>query len=85
MRVLRGFRASSSSSRRVASASMGWVASGIRCKSAGVVPGFMIRLGDGTDSFRVVCGLAGGDGARPELAGRFEQGAAQILQQPQSV
>ena len=61
------------------------VASGIRCKSAGVVPGFMIRLGDGTDSFRVVCGLAGGDGARPELAGRFEQGAAQILQQPQSV
>ena len=30
------------------------VASGIRCKTAGVVPGFMIRLGDGADSFGVV-------------------------------
>jgi len=35
------------------------VASGIRCKSAGVVPGFMIRLGDRTDSFAAVGGLAG--------------------------
>ena len=38
------------------------VASGIRCKSAGVVPGFMVRLGDGTDSVAAVGGLAGGDG-----------------------
>ena len=49
------------------------VASGIRCKSAGVVPGFMIRLGDGTDSFGAVGGLAGGDGAWPELGGWFEE------------
>ena len=61
------------------------VASGIRCKSAGVVPGFMIRLGDGTDSFGAAGGLAGGDGAWPELGGRFEQRAAQVLQQPQAV
>ena len=33
------------------------VASGIGCKSAGVVPGFMIRLGDGTDGFRAAAGL----------------------------
>ena len=35
------------------------VASGIRSKSVGVVPGFMIRLGDRTDSFAAVGGLAG--------------------------
>src|SRR5260370_35989454 len=61
------------------------VASGIRCKSAGVVPGFMIRLGDGADSFAGVGWLAGGDGAWPELAGWGEQGAAQGLEQPQAV
>jgi len=49
------------------------VASGIRCKSVGVVPGFMVRLGDGTDSFAAVGGLAGGDGAWPELGGWFEE------------
>ena len=51
----------------------GGVASGIRCKSAGVVPGFMIRLGDGTDSFGAVGGLAGRDGAWPELGWWFEE------------
>src|SRR5260370_17202807 len=61
------------------------VASGIRCKSAGVVPGFMIRLGDGADSFAGVGWLAGGDGAWPELAWWVEQGAAQVLEQPQAV
>jgi hypothetical protein len=61
------------------------VASGIRCKSAGVAPGFGFRLGDGTDSFVVVGGLAGGDGSWPELAGWFEQRAAQVLQQPQAL
>ncbi len=35
-------------------------------------------LGDGTDSFDAVGGLAGGDGAWPELAGRVEQGSAQV-------
>jgi hypothetical protein len=45
----------------------------------------MIRLGGGADSFRPVDGLAGGGGAWPELAGRVEQGTAQILQQPQPV
>jgi hypothetical protein len=30
------------------------VASGIRCKSAGAVPGFMIRLGDGADSVGLI-------------------------------
>jgi hypothetical protein len=60
------------------------VASDSRCKSAGVVPGFMIRLGDGADGFRTVGGLAGG-GAWPELAGWFEQGATQVLEQPQAI
>jgi len=49
------------------------VASGIRCKSAGVVPGFMIRLGDGADSFGAAGGGAGGDGVWPQLGGWFEQ------------
>ena len=49
------------------------VASGMRCKSAGVVPGFMIRLGDGTDSFGTASDLSGGYGAWPQLGRRFEQ------------
>jgi hypothetical protein len=49
------------------------VASGIRCKSAGVVPGFMIRLGDGADSFGLIIWLGRSDGAWPELTGWFEQ------------
>ena len=61
------------------------MASGFRCKSAGVVPGFMISLGDGTDSFAAVGGLAAGDCARAELAGRVEQRAAQVLQEPEAV
>ena len=60
------------------------VASGIRCKSAGVVPGFMIRLSDGADSFGGPGGLAGGRGGWPEVAGWFEQRAAQVLQEPQA-
>jgi len=60
------------------------VASRIRCKS-GLVPGFMIRLGDGADSFGVIGGLAGGRGAWPELARWLEQRAAQVLQEPQAV
>ena len=35
-----------------------WVASGFRCKSAGVVPGFMIRLGRDADSSGAAHGLA---------------------------
>jgi hypothetical protein len=46
-------------------------------------PGFMIRLGDGADSSGAVGGL-GGDGAWPEVAGWFEQRAAQVLQEPQA-
>ena len=49
------------------------VASRIRCKSAGVVPGFMIRLGDGADGFGAAGGGAGGDGAWLQLGGWFEQ------------
>jgi hypothetical protein len=52
---------------------------------AGAVPGFMIRLGDGADSFAAVCGLASGGGAWPELAGRVEQGSAQVLQEAEAV
>src|SRR5438552_15858516 len=59
-----------------------WAHSDSRCKSAGVAPRFMIRLGDGADSSGAVGGLAGGGGAWPELAGWFEQRAAQVLQQP---
>jgi hypothetical protein len=62
-------------SQRSTSAS---VASGIRCKSAGVVPGFMIRLGDGADSCGLVAGLGCWEGARPQLAWWFEQGAARL-------
>jgi len=52
------------------------VASGIRCKPTGVVSGFVIRLGDGTDSFGAVGGPGGGDGVWPQLGGGFEQRAA---------
>ena len=41
------------------------VASRIRCKSTGAVPGFVIRLGDGADNLRAVGGLGGGHGAWP--------------------
>jgi hypothetical protein len=61
------------------------VASDSRCKSAGVVPSFMIRLGDGTDSFGTIRGRGGGDRTWPQLAGWFEQRAAQVLEQPQAV
>jgi hypothetical protein len=45
----------------------------------------MVMLGDGPDILVTVVVLCGGDGAWPELAGRVEQRAAQILQQPQPV
>jgi hypothetical protein len=45
----------------------------------------MIRLGDGADSFGLIIWLGRGDGAWLELAGWFEQRAAQVLQEPQSV
>ena len=45
----------------------------------------MVMLGGGTDILGAVVVLAGGDGAWPELAGRVEQRAAQVLQQPQAV
>jgi hypothetical protein len=61
------------------------VASDFRCKSAGAVPGFMIRLGDGADSAGAVGRLAGGGRAWAEVAGWFEQGAAQVLQEAQAV
>jgi hypothetical protein len=40
--------------------------------------------GDGCDSFWPAAG-AGRGGLEPELAGRVEQAAAQVLQQPQAV
>jgi hypothetical protein len=52
----------------------------MRCKSAGVVPGFMVRLGDGSDSFGTVSDLSGGYGAWPQLGRRLEQTAAQVLE-----
>jgi hypothetical protein len=33
----------------------------------------MIRSGGGTDSFEVIAGPGGGDGAWPQLGGWFEQ------------
>ena len=45
----------------------------------------MVRLGDGTDSFGVIFGLGDGDGAWPQLGGRFEQGPAQVLEVPEPV
>ena len=48
-----------------------WVASGFRYKSAGVVPGFIIRLGRGAASSGAAGGLAWGCGAR-----RARHGAA---------
>ncbi len=43
--------------------------SGIRCKPTGAVSGFMIRLGDGTDSFGAVSGPGGGDGVCALMGG----------------
>jgi hypothetical protein len=44
----------------------------------------MVMLGDSTDILRAAVVPGSGDGARPELAGRVEQRAAQVLQ-PQAV
>lgn len=45
----------------------------------------MATLGDGTDIVGAVIVSGSGDGICPELAGRFEERAAQILQQPQAI
>ena len=45
----------------------------------------MVMLGDSTDILGAVVVPGGGYGAWPELAGRIEQGAAQVLQQPETV
>src|ERR1017187_8374254 len=42
-------------------------------------------LGGGSDSFGVIIGLGGGDGAWPQVGGGLEQGAAQVLQVSQAV
>ena len=60
------------------------VASGIRCKWAGVVPVSWVRSGGGTDSFGTVSDLGGGDGAWPQLGGWLEQRPAQVLELAQS-
>jgi hypothetical protein len=60
------------------------VASGIRCKSAGAGSGFMIRLCGGSDSFWLIIGLGHDDSVWPQLAGWFEQRAAQVLEQAQA-
>src|SRR5262249_22706904 len=45
----------------------------------------MMMSGGGADILRAVVVPGGGDDAWPELAGRFEQRAAQVLQQAQAV
>jgi hypothetical protein len=45
----------------------------------------MVMLGGGADIFGALVVPRGGYGAWPELAGRVEQGAAQVLEQPQAV
>ena len=45
----------------------------------------MVMLGGGADILGALVVPGGGDGAWPELAGRVEQRAAQVLQQPQAV
>jgi len=61
-------------------ATSGMVASGIRCKKGRARFRFVVMLGDSSDILRAVVVLGGGCGARPELAGRVEQRAAQVLQ-----
>ena len=45
----------------------------------------MMMLGGGADILGMVVVPCGGSSARPELTGRVEQGAAQVLQQAQAV
>src|SRR5689334_5082088 len=45
----------------------------------------MVMLGGGADILGAFVVRGGCDGARPELAGRVEQGPAQVLQQAQAV
>jgi hypothetical protein len=44
----------------------------------------MVMLSDGSDILGAVV-PCGGYGVCPELAGRFQQGAEQVLQQPEPV
>jgi len=46
---------------------------------------FMVMLGGGADILGAFVVPGGGCGAWPELAGRVEQRAAQVLQQPQAI
>jgi hypothetical protein len=43
----------------------------------------VVRLGDGTDILGRIAGLTRGGGMWPKLAGWFEQGSAQALQEPE--
>jgi hypothetical protein len=52
------------------------VASGIRCKPTGALSGFVIRLGDGTDSFGLSAGRAVVTVCAHSWGGGFEQRAA---------
>jgi hypothetical protein len=54
-----------------------------RASAAGSTPAirFHDQVSDGTDSFGLIVGLGRGDRAWPELAGQFEQPAAQVLQE----
>src|SRR5579863_10105889 len=61
------------------------VASGFRCKWDGRGSGFIVMLGGGSDIFGVFGVWCGGYLAWPELAGWFEQRAAEILQVTQAV
>src|SRR5258708_40271542 len=49
-------------------------ASGIRCKPTGVVSGFVVRLGGGTDSFGAVGGPGSGVGGWPQPGGGSGRG-----------
>ena len=44
----------------------------------------MVMLGGCSDSFGVIFGLGGGHGAWPQLGGRLEQRAAQVLELAQA-
>ena len=57
---------------------------GIRCKRDGRGPRFVVMSG-GADILGAFVVLGGGYGAGPELAGRVEHGAAQVLEQPRAV
>ena len=71
-------------SREPTAKARGPVPSGIRCESAGVVPGFIIRSGDSADSFGLISGRVAVT-VRGRIWKVFERRAVQVLQEPQSV